>query len=132
MRKLLILMVLCLASSAIFAQLSKKVNNSGIESSVVVDTTNILTKGRMNQTQWIIDNLDKYRKERLTAARIGFLGIGIGGMSFLFADKPSDQTFIAVTGGVFVLVSYFVNINAERLLSKKNLTLTGNGVALRF
>lgn len=131
MKKLLVLFIFCLASMAIFAQQSKKELSKGNIGSGKEIKKNI-TKGDMDQTKWIIESLDKYRSERSLASQLGILGIGVAGVSFAFENKPNDQRVLLITGGAFVAISYIISANSVRHLSKKNLTLTGNGLALRF
>jgi hypothetical protein len=95
-------------------------------------TKRITIKGEMDQTKWIIESLDKYRKQKSLGSQIELLGVAVGGVSFGFSDKPDNQRIFLISGGVVVLIGYIVSTNAEHYLSKKNLTLTGNGLALRF
>jgi len=114
------LLVFCLASTMMFAQ-------EGVK-----PIKKQFNKSEMDQTKWIIECLDQYHKQKSLGSQIELLGLAVGGVSFGFADKPDNQRLFLSSGGVIVLVGYFISSNAEHYLSKKNLTFTGNGLALRF
>ena len=139
MKKLLLLFVFCLISSVMFAQQTKKERFKVLddayrsyEQSSAKKAKKVYAKGEMDQTKWIIESLDKYRKERLTALLLGIAGVGIAGGSFAIQNDPDIQVSAQIVGGALVFISYIATIAAERHLSKKNLTFTGNGLALRF
>ena len=83
-----------------------------------------------NQTDHIITCLDNYHKERTTALYIGIGGMAVASSS-VFATGDA-ATGLLVAGGVGVLTSAAMLIHAERWMSRKNLTFTGNGLALKF
>ena len=134
MRKLLMLLVFCLASTVMFAQQTKN-NWFKITRQPKINyenkTKKEFVKGEMDQTKWIIESLDKYKKESSLGYQIQFLGAAVGAVSFGYSGSP-DQGNILIASGVIVFVGYFISANAVRHLNKNNLTFTGNGLALRF
>lgn len=145
MKKLQLLFVFCLVSSIMFAQQTNKERKkildaaySNLDQSSSIDKSSVKKNkrdfaiGKMDQTKWIIESLDKYRKERLTALIVGIGGAGIACGSLAIQNDSDLQVSVQIVGGALILVSYIATISAERHLSKKNLTFTGNGMILRF
>lgn len=84
-----------------------------------------------DKSDHIITCLDNYHNERMNAMGLGLVSIGAGAYSLTNTDDSNKEVAYVVSGiaGVASLVMY---IHAERWISRKKLTLNGNGVALRF
>ncbi|MFZ4705454.1 MAG: hypothetical protein ACOYMF_05545 [Bacteroidales bacterium] len=134
MKKLFVILILCIAGNLIYAQSNKKERFKGDDIYFENSKGNkkIIQPGEMTQSKLIIENLNKYRKERLTASVIQIAGAGAIAGSFAIKDQNDTQLAVQVGGGALILIGYIMSINAERHLNKKNLTFTGNGLALRF
>jgi len=134
MKKLLLLFVFCLICSVMFAQKVKKERFKGddIYYNSGKETKKEFVSGETDQTKWIIESLDKYRKESSLGTQIEILGFAAAAVSLGYSNKPDDQKVILIASGVTVLVGYLISANAVRHLSKKRLTLSGNGLSLRF
>ena len=121
-------MSLLLIAFSMFAQETKK-NQDDIYYAPK-SVTQWSAEADKDQAAKIVTCLDNYRKERQIAFGFAVAGIGCATASaFLEGDQ---QKTVSLIGGVAMITGGIIYLRAERWLSRKNMTFTGNGVSLKF